>query len=244
MSAQSKSTPVSTDGEKHAEATSEPVPETEPATTPKRRYGGISSADRDELRRARLIEAGIAGFGDDGYPAATIESICRAASVSTRDFYRYHSSKEDLLLAVYDHIIESSTRSVADAIASTVLRSPDDTAHAIHAGIKAFAESMARDERWARINFIEIVGVSHRVELHRRAAIHRFAELIRVFIEALASSGRIEPVVVTPVLWVATVGAVHETLTDWVIREERPPLESVVDDLASLFGLMMLRGPS
>ena len=111
----------------------------------------------------------------------------------------------------------------------------------IHAGIGAFAESMARDERWARINFIEVVGVSSRVELRRREAIHNFAQLVKSYTELLAERGLIDPTIVSPVTWVAMVGAIHETLTDWVIQSDRPSLEYIVDELTALFVVLIRR---
>lgn len=208
---------------------------TAPGLRAKRGYAGISAADRDTMRRERLIAAGIAGFGTDGYPATTIESLCGHASVSTRDFYSYFKTKEDLLLAVYDQIIEQSMRQVAQAVAQADEAAEGGQTSVIHAGIAAFAESMARDERWARINFIEVVGVSSRVELRRREAIHNFAQLVKSYTELLAERGLIDPAIVSPVTWVAMVGAIHETLTDWVIQSDRPPLDFIVDGLTALF---------
>lgn len=207
----------------------------------KRGYGGISPADRDAMRRQQLITAGIAGFGENGYSATTIESLCGEARVSTRDFYSYFKSKEALLLAVYDHIIERSMNAVAEAVAEADLRAAGDPIGVIHAGIGAFAESMARDERWARINFIEVVGVSSRVELRRREAIHNFAQLVKSYTELLAERGLIDPAIVSPVTWVAMVGAIHETLTDWVIQSDRPSLEYIVDELTALFVVLIRR---
>lgn len=210
-----------------------------PTTT--RSYGGISAADREARRRAALVDAAIAGFGENGYAGTTIESLCSAARVSTRDFYPLFGSKEDLLLAAYDRVIEDSTASVVNAFGERELGTPNDAAAAMRAALTAFAESMTGDRHRAQVNFIVVVGVSARVEARRREAIHAFAELIRAFIDLLNARGLIRSEIVSPVLCVALVGAVHETLTDWLIRPERPPLEVVIDDLSRLFQLALLR---
>lgn len=209
--------------------------------TSRRDYGGISSADRDALRREALVDAGIACFGDDGFAGTTIEALCSLARVSTRDFYGVFASKEDLLLAVYDRVIEDSNAAVVRAFSEHELRTSEDAASAMRSALLAFAESMTADRRRARVNFIVVVGVSPTVELRRRSAIHGFAELIETFIGLLDERQLIRHEIVSPVLCVALVGAVHETLTDWLIREERPPLIEVVDDLAALFQFALLR---
>lgn len=205
------------------------------STSSRRNYGGISADDRDELRRAALVEAGIAGFGVDGFNGTTIESLCSAAKLSTRDFYSCFDSKENLLLEVYDKIVAESMTAVAAAFGERELLTAEDALAAIEATLGAFAHSMTADARRARINFVVVVGVSERVELRRRTAIHQFAALIETFIGMLRERELINEDVISPVLGVALVGAVHETLTDWVTGDERRPLEQVVDGLVAVF---------
>jgi AcrR family transcriptional regulator len=211
--------------------------------TPKRDYGGISSADRDVRRRESLVDTALVGFGEAGFAGTTIESLCSDARVSTRDFYRLFNSKEELLLAAYDVVIEDAMAAVVSVFGELELLTPSDAAAAMQAAVGAFAEAMTADPHRARINFIVVVGVSPRVELRRRAAIHSFAELIGAFIAVLDQRGLIKSEVVSPILCVALVGAVHETLTDWLIRPEQPPLEEVIRDLASLFKAALLAEP-
>jgi AcrR family transcriptional regulator len=209
----------------------------------KRDYGGISSSERDTMRRESLVNAGLICFGEHGFAATTIEALCSDARISTRDFYSIFGSKEELLVAVYDRVIEDSTAEVVRAFSGLELNTPSEAAAAMRAALNAFAISMTGDEHRARVNFIVVVGVSPEVEQRRRKAIHNFAELIGAFIALLDERRLIKREVVSPVLCVALVGAVHETLTDWLIRPERPPLESVVDDLSALFEVALLDDP-
>lgn len=195
----------------------------------KRSYGGLTAAARDALRREQLTAAGIDLFGTAGYHATTVEALCAAARVSTRDFYAYFATKEDLLVAVYDRIIEQTLGAVATAVTAET----GEPEASVGTGLDAFVNAMVRDERWARINFIEIVGVSTRAEKRRREVIRKFAELIRNFTGPMAERGLTKPL--TTIQSIAVVGAVHEALTDWVMLERRPPLETVVSELTALF---------
>lgn len=210
-----------------------------PTRRNKRSYGGLTADARDVLRREQLTAAGIDQFGTAGFVATTVESLCGVARVSTRDFYTYFATKEDLLLAVYDRIIDVSLGAVSAAVAEPANGPAADPVAAVTAGLDAFVNAMVRDERWARINFIEIVGVSVRAEQRRREAIHAFAELIRSFTAPIAGRGLINPL--TPIQSIAVVGAVHESLTDWVMLEQRPPLEAVVTELTALFAAAVRR---
>jgi AcrR family transcriptional regulator len=55
-----------------------------------------------------IIRAAAACFGEMGYRAATLESIAARAGVSKVTLYTYVSSKEDLLVRVFEHTIETS----------------------------------------------------------------------------------------------------------------------------------------
>jgi AcrR family transcriptional regulator len=207
---------------------------------PRRTYGGVAPEERDAQRREALVAAGIAAFGERGYAVATIESLCAQASVSTRDFYHYFASKEQLLLAVYDQIIDRTIRNVGAAVGSALVEGAESTT-VIRAGISAFATSMVDDERWARINFIEIVGVSGDVEARRREVIADFGRFVAGISETLVERGDFDRGALTPVHSVAMVGAIHETLTDWLLQSERAPLDQTIDALVEIFAAVLRR---
>ena len=58
------------------------MPRTE--TVARRTYGGRSAADRRAERRERLLEAGLALFGTDGYATSSIEKLCTHAGTTGR----------------------------------------------------------------------------------------------------------------------------------------------------------------
>lgn len=53
---------------------------------------------RAEETRAQLLEAAAACFGQEGYNAASVASICRRAGVSKGAFYHHFASKHELFL--------------------------------------------------------------------------------------------------------------------------------------------------
>src|SRR5437879_3104754 len=85
-----------------------------------RRYAGKTLEERDEERRARLLEAGLEVFGTVGYGASAIEVICSTARVATRDFYSLFGSKELLLRAVDDQIVAEATARINAEVKGTL----------------------------------------------------------------------------------------------------------------------------
>jgi AcrR family transcriptional regulator len=201
------------------------------AAPPARRsYGGMTAAERHALRRRRLVDAALELFGTAGYAATSIETVCATAGVSTRNFYDHFNNRESLLIAVYDQITEDAQKAILEAVLVAGLTLEQQARSAI----EAFAHAMLDDERRARINFIEVLGASPRVEARRREVIRNFAHMLETFAEEHMRQGTIP----SRDAWtgsLALIGGVQEVLRDWVTGTERPPLAPIIDDLVTLF---------
>ena len=141
----------------------------------RRAYGGRSAADRRAERHERLMNAGLELFGTEGYAATSIEKLCSQAGVSTRNFYEEFTGREDLLMRLHDRVIEQAVGAVFDAFDEAT---DAPLADRLRLAIGAFVTTTAKDPRWARLSFVEIIGVSDAVEAHRIAWRERWAGFI------------------------------------------------------------------
>src|SRR4051794_38754889 len=89
-----------------------------------RRYAGASRRERDAGRRERLLATGLDMFGTAGYPATSVESLCSAAGVSTRNFYDHFANREQLLVGVYDEIVAGALAQVMAALGAVPRDAP------------------------------------------------------------------------------------------------------------------------
>jgi AcrR family transcriptional regulator len=206
------------------------------AITGERRYGGKAATERRGERRERLLDAGLELFGTHGFAAVTIEALCAEAGLNPRYFYEQFASREELLGAVYDRHVQAVLTTVQAAIAG----SPPDPAHRLSAGLTAFVTATLADERAARINYFEMVGVSAELESQRRGVLRVYADLIAAqAAQAAQMEYRTPP---TPLgqgdrrmTAVALTGATDGLITDWMSNEQRPPRQAIVDTLLQIF---------
>lgn len=194
-----------------------------------RRYGGKTVEERRAERRRKLLDAGLELFGTVGYAATTIEALCAAARLHPRYFYEQFDSREGLLQAVYDRHVEA----VRVEVMAAVERVPADRRRRLEAGLSAFVEATLADERAARINYFEMIGVSPRIERRRREVLRTYAELIAGEAAALPPQGA--AAVDTRLVAVALVGATDGLIIDWLTHRPRGDRAQIVATLVQTF---------
>jgi AcrR family transcriptional regulator len=188
-------------------------------------YAGMDADQRRGERRARLLDAALELFGTRGYARTTIEQLCSEAGVSTRHFYECFDGREELLAAVYAEAIQGVTMRVLTARDAA----PAEPEPRFRAGIDAFCQALAGDERIARVVLLEVVGVSPALEAARHGVIRAFAALAEAEATLLSEQGALEPRD-WELTAIGVVGAIHELLIDWLLRDRPHPVERVVDE--------------
>ncbi|WP_197285087.1 TetR/AcrR family transcriptional regulator [Sciscionella sediminilitoris] len=195
-----------------------------------RSYGGRSAAERDELRRARLLSAGREVIGTVGYTAANIDRICASATVSTRHFYQLYGSKEDVFLDVYRQLMQESFE---HALAAYRDNAELPLAQRVTEAFLAYARPMFEDPCSARIIAVEVPAGGPRVE----QAHMEFREALIAFVEAEGKAAAERGEVTARdfrFAILALIGAATTVVFDWLRREERPPMNEIEQQLAAL----------
>jgi AcrR family transcriptional regulator len=203
-----------------------------------RRYGAKTPEQRRGERRERMLGAGLELFGTQGFRSTTIESLCTAAGVSTRNFYEEFGSREALVIALHDEINGRALEAVVGALAEL---DPTDIGARVRAGTSAYFEVMTSDRRWAQIALVESVGVSAEAEAHRRAAIDRFVALMEAEANRLADIGVIQERDYH-LTAVALAGALNGLINTWTANSDWTATAGSIIDEATRLILLALRG--
>ncbi|MDI1301833.1 MAG: TetR/AcrR family transcriptional regulator [bacterium] len=195
-----------------------------------RRYRGVSGEERKEERRHRLIEAGLAVFGLAGYHGATVKAICVQAGLTERYFYESFANSEDLLCAVYEqHMALQQER-----ILGAVMAAPREPGAMIEAGLRAFFELARENPAGSRVQFVEVLGVSPRVDRLYRQAIENFAQMLRQLNLQLSQSEAV-PARDEETLSIGLVGASVGIASRWLLSDFTQPLESMLATTMTIF---------
>ncbi len=189
-------------------------------TTPK-------MAKRKEAHRTRILLAAIHLFGKLGYHATTVPRIVRQSGSSIGAFYFYFRNKEDVFAAALEAIGEQ----IAAALNKAIAAAGDSTLAQMRAAVKGLVIYFSQHSAEARILIVESSGLTSRLANIRRSII---ASHCRSVERALASIPHLSPGANLKVAASCWVGAVHESLYQWLEAPEgkRIPAESLAAEIA------------
>ena len=188
------------------------MPRSKPSANSERVYAGESAAERLARQRKQFMAAGLELFGTVGYRSTTVRMLCKQAGLIDRYFYKNFRDTEDLLAAVYSeataHIEAEVVQAIGPALAS------HDPERAIEAGLDAFF-GVFENSRVARVCWLEVGGVSPRIDALYTRRIEQFADLLVSFAETLLPMRlTYEEARITAV---AVVGAISQSALFWLL---------------------------
>ncbi len=200
-------------------------------TVPSRRpFRGVTHEQRQKQRRAQLIAAGVAAFGEHGYHAVTVREVCAGAKLTERYFYESFSGLEDLFVAVYRHINDALMRATLVALESA----PADAVQLSERALRVFLEFVRDDPQRARIFLIDAISISHDVQRVSATVAGNYAGLIRRSIGQLfpdaADSGLSIDLIAT-----GLIGANVHIATQWLREDFRTPLDQVLANMVAFY---------
>ena len=196
-----------------------------------RRYRGVSEEVRRTERRQRFIEAGLDVFGGRGYHSSTVRSICASAGLTERYFYESFENSEDLLCVVYNACVQR----LREHMLAALVEAPQDPEQMARIALHQVFECVRDDPRLARILFIEVLGVSERVDMMYRLTVENFTALLVRLMKPLFGEGKWPPPLEAEIVANAMVGAIVATAGRWLLLGFSTPVEAVVENLHTIF---------
>ncbi|HET7521908.1 MAG TPA: TetR/AcrR family transcriptional regulator [Bacillales bacterium] len=187
--------------------------------------------------RHKLLKAALHLYTEKGFRETSVLEVVERAHVSKTTFYNFFGSKEDLLVYLFQHVLEKVLFDVRQAV-----EREEKITNKSFAGIRRYLEISQQHRPVAQLLLVSSVGVSPSVEEVRQQAHVRFAELIHTTVrnEIGEMSANDDIYVVAQ----AIVGAINEVVVQEIIVSDKP---KDIDSLAGLlnriavgsFGLLM-----
>ncbi|RAY16866.1 TetR/AcrR family transcriptional regulator [Actinomadura craniellae] len=192
------------------------------------RYGGKEAAQRQAERRARFLAAGLELFGaGPGYRGTRLVDLCKEAGLSSRQFYEEFRTLEDVLATLHLSVNDTAQQAVLDVLPHIQdLPLTERITRMLHAYVKGAAS----DHRHARIAYVEIIGVSPRMDRQRLERRSRWIDFLTATTDDAVARGEIQPGNYR-IAAAAFIGAVNGLMHDWVVGWVDATLDEIADEL-------------
>src|SRR5690606_814006 len=129
-------------------------------------------------RKARLIDAALAVFGEQGYHPSTVRDVCKQAQLTSRYFYESFDGMEALFKAVYGSI----SRELMQATIMALAQCPPYPEKLTQAALRTFLDFVQEDPRRARVALIDALNVGEGMTSLANKASQDSAQLVGTFV--------------------------------------------------------------
>jgi AcrR family transcriptional regulator len=185
-------------------------------------------------QRQRMLEAMAGAVAAKGYAATTVADVVGGAGVSRKTFYEHFRDKEECFLVAFD----AGVQILVDTVERATLEAQGEWSEHIRAGVRAYLSALAAAPAFATTFLIEVLAAGPHA-LERRAEVHRrFARLLKTLHETYRADHPDELPELPDEVFLATVGAVNELVSDRVRQgrtAELLELEPVISYLQIAF---------
>lgn len=198
-----------------------------------RRTPVVPRTERGRSTRQRLIDAAIQEIGAKGIAGTRVDEITQSVGCGYGTFYKYFSSKIDLvrqvMSEVYGEIHRESFASLPEGYPTE--ESIRDSVTRLVAAIKRHREVLLAMDRAA--------GIDPELLRLRNSLLHRDLEELARRIEALKKTGAgidLDPFAAS----LALNSMVEEMSRRWLLYEDRLPEEVFVDTIVKIFAAVLV----
>ncbi|WP_199432234.1 TetR/AcrR family transcriptional regulator [Qaidamihabitans albus] len=112
-----------------------------------RTWAGTTLTDRKAARRRLLLDTALDLLGTGSGAAVSVRAVCRQAKLTERYFYESFADRDELILAVYEEVVDEAHRALVDAVRSS---GPDARSRA-ESSVSAFVKLILDDPRKGRV---------------------------------------------------------------------------------------------
>jgi AcrR family transcriptional regulator len=176
-----------------------------------------------------LLDAAFDLLGTEGWDSTTVRAVVERAQLNARYFYESFADLDELIVAVYDRVVDALGREVLEALATT----PDDAAIQAREVVRRIVEFVDADRRRGRVLYVEGIGNEALNRRRMDAGQSVVALMERYAVERYGESPFLDHTqrVAASVL----LGGFTQVLADWVAGRINVTRDQLVDDATMLF---------
>ncbi len=177
-----------------------------------------------------ILRAAIKVFARRGFFNSTVADIARQAGVADGTVYLYFKNKDDILVSIFNHIMDEVLQSIHREIAP--LRDPIAKLRKI---VIRHLEELGNDRDLAVVFQVELRHSTKFMEQFSATKVAEYLELIRTLIEEAQKQGTVRREIDTRIASKVLFGALDEMTTNWMLSNRKYSLSSTAEPIFEIF---------
>jgi TetR/AcrR family fatty acid metabolism transcriptional regulator len=190
----------------------------------------ISTRDKNNDKYHRILEAAVRVFAEQGFYQSTISQIAREAGVADGTIYLYFKNKDDILVQFFSY----KAKQVFDLFRAEVSKA-DNAVEKLRNLVRRHLEEFQRDKNMAIVYQAETHQNSRSAEPQIREMSKMYLDIVSEIVEQGQADGSMRKDLYLSLVKRFIVGAVDETINNWLHSGGKYDLVSMADPLIDLF---------
>lgn len=179
----------------------------------------------------RIIQAATRVFASKGFYNAKVADVAREADVADGTIYLYFKNKDDLLISIFEHSMDTFIQSV-----QKTLEEVSDPVEKLHRFIRLHLELVQNNQDIAQLLQIELRQSSKFMKEYAATKFRDYLDVISKILEEGQSKGVFNAAINPGIVKRSIFGAVDEMALDWVLmKKKKYTIQEVADQLCILF---------
>jgi len=191
---------------------------------------------KNKPKYKQIIEAAVVVIAENGYHASQVSKIAKKAGVADGTIYLYFKNKEDILISVF----EEKMGQFIDQIIHRTNREKD-ASRKLFTLIEMHFHQLAADHHLAIVTQLELRQSNSSLRLQINKVLKPYLTVIDRIVEEGKQENLFRQDLNTPLVRQMVFGTLDETVTNWVMKEQKFELEKLATEVHAMLtnGLLM-----
>lgn len=203
-----------------------------PAAPPKQKRRESSAPVEDRTgKRARILDAAVKVFAQEGFYNAKVSQIAHEAGVADGTIYLYFKSKDDLLISLFEDRMEMVNSTLREALSSS-----ESAVDRLKRVVKLHLDLVSENRNMAEVISVELRQSTKFIKEYANPKFGEFLRLIARAVHEGQERGELRKDVDPQLFSRALFGALDEIALAWLVKgRDRIDLPRAATELGNLF---------
>ncbi|WP_226036483.1 TetR/AcrR family transcriptional regulator [Aquibacillus saliphilus] len=177
----------------------------------------------------QIIDAAVIVIAENGYHASQVSKIAKTAGVADGTIYLYFKNKEDILVSVFQEKMGQFIEKTEHEI--NLKQNAEEKLKTL---ILMHFKQLSEDHDLAIVTQLELRQSNKELRLKINDVLKRYLVIIDRIVEEGMNEGLFQPKMNIRLVRHMIFGTLDETVTNWVMKEQKYRLEDQVNDVHEL----------